>query len=691
MTTSRREHPTQSTGSSGPTGSGVGTGGTANSGAQGSGSDGSAAGTTGIGRTGSSATGDGATGFGATHDGGTNSGATGSSATGFGATGDSGTGSAPSGAPDEPGTLRRAPRACDQQPSTRYEPYLDGLFTYALCVLRDHDLATTAIGEVLALAERSDSRSPAAEPERKAWLYALARWNCLRRLTDDKRRRQGAHGRHGDSGGRGSHAHRPAPPVPEPELPVEEGEARRRHADLARLAWPEAAGTTPEQREALELAVRHGLGARQVAAVLGLEPLAARELLAAAACEVERTRAALVVVETGTCPTVTRLAGDDQVLLSTALRGELVRHVDDCPLCRRAAERAGARGPWPGTGASPGDLPLVEAPRATAYAAMVHAPRMPRSAAPRFDRGGFPLDPKDRAARRERLRTRAVTTTVVATVVAAPVLALWAAYRGAPVTGDGHRDTAITASEEDGLPGHDGLPYDGYRKTGTAHGRPDPTLSVGNGVGDVTVKVLTPGRGTSATGRNLAVRAETAGGTTVVRLTASGGPVVWSMWADAHWLHLSRTTGTLAAGESFTVYVTVDRDKEPTEPWTARLGVAPSGAVLSVSGRGTGAWAAPGTQPEPGAPPGPGPHPGPGGHPGPGETPPPGGTPGPGPAPTDPAPQPTEPSATTAPPEPTEPPTTPPPATDPPSSPPAQSDPPDPSPPAPGTQAPDGG
>ncbi|GHH57342.1 sigma-70 family RNA polymerase sigma factor [Streptomyces candidus] len=670
MTTSRREHPTQTTGSSGPTGSGIGTGGTGsgagNKGPRGSGADGSAAGATGIGRA------------------------------GFGASGTGGAGTGFTSAVREPGTPRRAPRASDQQPSTRYEPYLDGLFTYALCVLRDHDLATAALGEVLALAERSDSRSPAAEPERKAWLYALVRWNCLRRLTDDKRRRQGTHASHGDSGGRGGHhTHRPAPPVPEPELPVDEEEARRRHADLARLAWPEAAGTTPEQREALELAVRHGLGARQVAAVLGLDPLAAREVLAAAACEVERTRAALVVVETGTCPTVTRLAGDDQVLLSTALRGELVRHVDDCPLCRRAAERAGARGPWPGTGASPGELPLVEAPRAAAYAAMVHAPRMPRSTAPRFDREGFPLDPKDRAARRERLRTRAVTTTVVATVVAAPVLALWAAYRGAPVAGDGHRGAAITASEEDGLPGRDGLPYDGsgdgYRKTGTAHSRPDPTLSVGDGAGDVTVKVLTPGRGASATGRNLAVRAETAGGTTVVRLTASGGPVVWSMWADAPWLHLSRTTGTLAAGASFTVYITVDRDKEPAEAWTARLGVAPSGAVLSVSGRGTGAWAAPGTHPRPGTHPGPGPHPGPGGHPGPGVTPAPGGTHGPGPVPTDPAPRPTGPSATTAPPEPSVPPTTPPPATDPPSSPPPQTDPPDPSPSAPGTQAPDGG
>ncbi|MFI0978489.1 hypothetical protein ACH4SP_16010 [Streptomyces sp. NPDC021093] len=549
-------------------------------------------------------------------------------------------------------TRWRAPRTLAQRPPSRYEPYLDGLFTYALSVLRDHDVATAVLGDVLALAERSHGRSPSGEPERKAWLYALTRWSCLRSLAEEKRRRQGAHGGH--------QAHRPPSAVPEPELPVEESVARRRHADLTLLAWPEAAGTTPEQREALELAVRHGLGARQVAAVLGLDHPEARELLAAAACEVERTRAALIVVETGTCPTVTRLTGDDQVLLSTALRGELVRHVDDCPVCRRAAERAGAGGPWPGTGASAGRLPLVEAPRAAAYVAMLHAPRVPRGGVPRFDREGFPLDPKDRAARRERLRTRALTTTVVATVVAAPILALWAAYRGAPTTGEGPRGASVTASEADGTPGRDGAPYDGggdaYENTGNAHSRPGPGPSVGSGARgggqDVSVKVVTPGRASAPGAGRLAVAAESAGHTTVVRLTVSGGgPVAWSMWANAPWLHLSRTSGTLAPGESFTVYITVDRDREPADPWTARLGVSPSGAVMTVSGRG--AMPTP-SEPRP-------------------SDPGPGGTEGPGPGPTVPTTPPPSPTASQSP---STPPTSPPPTTDPPSTPPPSTPPP---------------
>ncbi|MEL5959030.1 hypothetical protein AADR41_30465, partial [Streptomyces sp. CLV115] len=83
------------------------------------------------------------------------------------------------------------------RPPARYEPHLDGLFTYCLSVLCDHDAATEALGGVLAIAERQDGRCPAGEEERKSWLYALARWMCLRRLAEQKAER-----------GKGRQAHR---------------------------------------------------------------------------------------------------------------------------------------------------------------------------------------------------------------------------------------------------------------------------------------------------------------------------------------------------------------------------------------------------------------------------------------------------------------------------------------------------
>ncbi|GGR85473.1 hypothetical protein GCM10010252_25350 [Streptomyces aureoverticillatus] len=524
-----------------------------------------------------------------------------------------------------PGARKRVvPRTVPQSPappSTHYEPFLDGLFTYCLSVLCDHDAATAALGEVLALAERRGARP---DGETRAWLYALARWMCLRALAENKQR--GRHGAHTAAGastdaapasGAGSVsgaasasgagavsgatpglvAH-PPPGTPAaaaaaatsrgtvPAAPADDL-ARARRRELAQLAWPEAAGTTPEQREALELAVRHRLSAKEVAAVLGLDPAAARDLLASAACEVERTRAALAVVETGTCPIVARLTGDNQVLLGTALRRELVRHVDDCPRCRSTAERAGSSA-WPGTAVTPAALPVVAAPRAALHHAMALAPRDRRRArggGPRFDRRGFPMDPKDHAARRERLRARAVTTTVVATVVAAPVLALWAAYRGAPLTGEGHDGRTTGVTEADGGPGgKDGARgREDYENAGNARTTPDPRFRGGRGPG-VSVEVISPGG--PAAGR-IGVQARSHGGVTLITLTGGGSsPVRWSASTGAPWLVLSQSAGTLSPGESITIRVYVDDDREPPGHWSARVTIAPTGAVISLEGYG---------------------------------------------------------------------------------------------------------
>ncbi|RVU16782.1 sigma-70 family RNA polymerase sigma factor [Streptomyces antnestii] len=556
------------------------------------------------------------------------------------------------------GRGRPAPRTVPQRPASRYEPHLDGLFTYCLSVLCDHDDAVAALGEALALAERRGSRGPEGESDRKAWLYALARWSCLRALAEAKRRRQGAHasGRPApEAREKARKAHSVALPSQSSQgqgapsqsqgaasqgqgAPSDETQARRRR-ELALLAWPEAAGTTPEQREALELAVRHQLSPKEVAAALGTDPGLTRELLASAACEVERTRAALAVVETGTCPSVARLTGDNQLLLSSALRRELVRHVDDCPRCRRTAERA-APGAWPGTTVTPAALPLVTAPRTALHAAMVHGGRPQRGVVPRFDGRGFPMDPKDRAARRDRLRARAVTTTVVATVVAAPVLALWAAYRGAPTTGEGQDGRSISASEAGEPGGLDGNGTDGaYENAGNASTTPDSRFTAGSRSPDVSVEVVTPGGPTRSGPGRLTVEAQPSGSATLITLTASGSsPVHWSARTGADWLYLTSMSGTLRPGESFTIRVYIDHDREPAGHWSARIGIDPSGAVISIEGHGS-------TGPsQPGSPSYPAPDPSNTGNPGPGPSDP---SPTPSdPTPTDPAPTPSDPSPT---------------------------------------------
>jgi len=503
----------------------------------------------------------------------------------------------------EPGGSADPDRATDGAAArthelSRYEPYLDGLFTYCLSIMCEHDAATTALGEALVIAGRQHDRgrAPAERALHRPWLYALARWACLRRLAERERREGGR------DEGRGS--------VPATASHLSDAGRAQRRRELAALAWPEAAGTPPEQREALELAVRHGLPAHEVAAVLSLSPEAASALLSHAACEVERTRAALAVVESGGCPAVTRLAGEEHLLFGTALRRELVRHVDECPECRRAAERALAGVSWPGTAPTGTEvLTVLEAPRLAVQAALLAVRRARCQHSPRFDRAGFPVDDKERAARRERLRSRAVTTTVVATVVAAPVLALWAAYRGAPITGEGRG--GVSASEQDRGSGLGKDPYENAAQdqppTHAGHGSGDSAASQGraghgsgahgargkhahahghNGRGGAGGSGGT-GHGTG-TGR-LRVDARAQGDATLIKLTlpgSSGKPVRWSASPDGGWLRMSSTGGVLRPGESTTVRVTVDRDREPAGAWSAHVRVAPGGAVVTIEGRG---------------------------------------------------------------------------------------------------------
>ncbi|MFE9664634.1 hypothetical protein [Streptomyces sp. NPDC005955] len=569
----------------------------------------------------------------------------------------------------------RAPRSAHQRvgsrkggpaprPSPRHEPHLDGLFTYCLSVLCDHDAAAVALAEVLVLAERRRARGPAAEAERRAWLYALARWTCLRRLAEvrngppaEKKKRQGSRipGRHraapptadavtADATATGATAtgatsvdamsadagtaRATTAPDPPPSDPTGAGPApgpapgpgsapgsapgsgagsgaapsagaravaraggtvRARHRELALLAWPEAAGATPEQREALELAVRHQLTAHEVAAVLGLDTGRTRDLLASAACEVERTRTALAVARSGSCPGASGLAEDDRVLLDPDRRGRLVRHVDDCPRCRRAAERARPDA-WPGTSVTPAALPILTAPRPEVRAAMAHAPRA-RRGAPRFDRRGFPLAPQEHTDRRERLRARAVTTTVVATVVAAPVLALWTT-RDQPRSADGAPTTASEveriggtgAEQAPDTPSDRGDPGPAGKTAGA--GNTPTTADPPGSPARVSAEVVTP-EGVVPGADRLGVAVRSRGGATTLVLTALGdAPVHWSATVHAHWLRLSRTSGTLAPGDTVVLRVHLDPRAEPPGSWTARISLHPAGAFVLVRGHG---------------------------------------------------------------------------------------------------------
>ncbi len=481
-----------------------------------------------------------------------------------------------------------------------WEQLTDALYTYCLSVLCDEDQAAAAMRQIRRLSVRHRRRLHRPGLLR-AWLYALARYCCLLRMEQE------------------------AVAERRPERPSG-GRHSAEHVRLSRLAWPEAAGTSPIQREALELTGRHGLDLEELAAVLDLRPEQAGALLTRATCELERTAAALVVLRLDACPELRRLGAGRGPVLGPALRGELVRHLDACPTCRGTVERAAAAGPWPGTLRTPGRLPLVQAPaqvqadtagtgsvfaqlgrrergferggfersreRSRKRTAKDRATAAMPEPEPRFDRRGFPVQRSLPSQRAALLRQRAVATSVVAAVVAAPVVALWVTHHHRHVV-PAYPVSAVSVDTPDPRPPAPGggLPDP---VPGAAAPTAAPTVAGAGVVATVAGGTASTGAGSAAPGGSsaapgkLRVTAAEVGGRTVITLADTGGTAVnWQAVNTTPWLRLSRDQGTLQPGGQTTVLVTVDESQLPSTAWSAQLVVQPVGAVVTLQGPGT--------------------------------------------------------------------------------------------------------
>jgi DNA-directed RNA polymerase specialized sigma24 family protein len=238
-----------------------------------------------------------------------------------------------------------------------YDAYADGLHTYALWSLRDHDAAADAVYCAFVAADRNHTNLQ--QPEQiQPWLYAVLRHECRLRAAEP------------DPPTPASRRLRPRPDALDESsvaasLMQLEGNLRR--AEFQSLAWAEAEGLTPAHREVLELSIRHGLDSRGLALVLGLRDGAAGlapthgfGLLADAWRELERSLAAAAVAASGreNCAQLAELTFGWSGRLDAALRAPLTEHVDRCSRCQHYLHTV------IGTPSAPTILPFVAAPRA---------------------------------------------------------------------------------------------------------------------------------------------------------------------------------------------------------------------------------------------------------------------------------------------------------------------------------------
>jgi RNA polymerase sigma factor (sigma-70 family) len=196
-----------------------------------------------------------------------------------------------------------------------YRRYADRILTYCRGLLRDPQAAADAVHDTFVAAQEHIAQL--RDPDRlRPWLYAIARNECLRHLRS--RARQVGLDEVGDVS---------APPT-DPGSGV--------HADELRdLVWAAADGLSPGDREVFELMVRHGLGAADVAALLGVTADHAHARLSRARVQLERSLGALLVARTGRgqCPDLAGLLRGWDGRLTALLRKRITRHAESCRVC----------------------------------------------------------------------------------------------------------------------------------------------------------------------------------------------------------------------------------------------------------------------------------------------------------------------------------------------------------------------
>jgi RNA polymerase sigma factor (sigma-70 family) len=207
-----------------------------------------------------------------------------------------------------------------------YDRYADPLFKYCASLLGDPADAADAVQDTFVVAaSRLDGLR---EPERfRSWLYAVARNESLGILRSKKR----------------TSALAEAPDVTDRSADVSE---RAERAELRALFEDAAAGLNPGEREVIELQLRQGLEAGEVASVLGVSRNHVHTLLSRARSQLEACLGVLLVARAAAsagrdeCGELgVMLAGWDG-RLTVLLRKRVHRHIEHCATCtaRRAFE-----------------------------------------------------------------------------------------------------------------------------------------------------------------------------------------------------------------------------------------------------------------------------------------------------------------------------------------------------------------
>jgi RNA polymerase sigma factor (sigma-70 family) len=442
-------------------------------------------------------------------------------------------------------------------------------------MLSNPDDAADAVQDTFVIA--SSRLAELRDPGRlRAWLYAVARNECLRILGSP----------------------RPAPRLTVPPgmadtvIDITEGAAER--AELRALLTTAARGLNHAEREVLELQLRQGLEAAEVADVLGVSRSQAASLASRARDQLEACLAVLLVGRAGRddCRELSALLAGWDRQLTPALRRRAHRHIERCATCttRRvyelrpavllglsagAAMAAAAAESLRLAAGVPGDLKAHTMALAAGQdpGAVAHRAAAGNRAGP-FGRHGFPEPQRNPGAKAGPLSSpRRQTALAAAAVLVVAAGAVAFSLSSGPtahlaLSGGKAAASADPATSSGGLEPSTGAPTAHPRSSATTRAAAIPSTKAPSGPAAATTPAPPATTTTPAVQVTLsvsllgsAVSLQSGAQINVGRfgtwlsLKANGGPVSWSVSPSARILVWPRSSGTLAVGQTASVLI----------------------------------------------------------------------------------------------------------------------------------------
>ncbi|WP_242904644.1 sigma factor [Actinomadura terrae] len=455
--------------------------------------------------------------------------------------------------------------------------YAARLYDYCHALLRDQELAAGALHDALIAAYAHVHAL--REPEWfRAWLYALVRGECLRRLRAPDR------------------------PVERREAPeVEDGfvddAERARRQEARQLVHGAMAGLRGRERESLDLVLRHGLDPLEVSGVLGMDGQEATALVAEARVRLDEALAVAFVARTGRddCPELSALVGAAPWPLPPPLAQRVAEHIGGCPVCHARRERLSAARLLQvlPVAMMPTDLRGLVLATATDPALSADRTAIAHRAGP-FDGQGWPMvagetAPPDEPSRRSpRALWPALAAAAAVVLIVAGAFFLMPDSSNKPTGASGPAgSTSASVDDPSESPSESDEPSDSPTPTESTTPTPTPTTPSPT----TPTPTRTPTRRPStrpphsspthsrpgtlaASGCTISAP----GGSCTVTLSASGGPVNWHVAGRSSFLSVSPGGGRVAGGGSQPVTVTLNGGCPPGVG-SGSVSFSPSGAA----------------------------------------------------------------------------------------------------------------